>query len=142
MGLHGMSQKGFRMAVWVFAPVVFIAVAGICQARTYVINPEIPGATAAIKDESLQSNPTGRTLKTPTYAIGPDDPAPSQKVIKKVVQRFVPQRLRFNRISVNGSNVQPRVKFARDAEIFQGARIRNEPIRSDFFGKVADDLTP
>ena len=142
MGLRGMSQKGFLMAVWVFAPVVFIAVAGICQARTYVINPEIPGATAAIKDESLQSNPTGRTLKTPTYAIGPDDPAPSQKVIKKVVQRFVPQRLRFNRISVNGSNVQPRVKFARDAEIFQGARIRNESIRADFFGKVGDDLTP
>lgn len=142
MGFRGMNQKGFGLAAWVFVPAVLIALSGVCQARTYVINPDIPGSTAAIKDESLQSNPAGRTLKTPTYAIGPDDPAPRQKVIKKIVQRFVPQQLRFNRISVNGSTVQPRVKFARDAEIFQGARIRNEAIRADFFGKVADDLTP
>ncbi len=136
MRFFKINQMGFGLGVWVFA------LAGICEARTYVIDPEVPGSPAAIKDESVQSNPTGRTLKTPTFAIGPDDPAPSQKVIKKVVHRFVPQQLRFNRISVNGSNVQPRVKFARDAEIFQGDQIRNESMRADFFGKVSDDLTP
>ena len=110
--------------------------------RTYVVDPENAGAPAQIKDEALKSNPTGRMLRTPTFGLGSADSEPAVKVSKTVVYRYVPKRLRFNRISVNGYPVQPRVKFARDAEIFQGGRIRDESIRADFFGKVADDLSP
>lgn len=113
--------------------------------KTYVIDPEVPGAPASIKSGTMRSNPNGMTLRTPTMVVGPDDVQPARvapKVKKEVVTRYVPQRLRFDRLSVSGAPAQPRVKFTRDAELFQGARIHDEGVRADFYGKVADDLNP
>ena len=113
--------------------------------KTYVIDPENPGAPVFIKPDSMRSNPRGLTLKTPTMIVGRDDLEPARatpKVKREVVTRYVPQRLRFNRLSVSGAPAQPRVKFSRDAELFMGARIRDEGVRADFYGKVADDLNP
>ncbi len=142
MKFMAFNEGRLAPTVHILGALLISAVATLGEARTYVVNPDIPGAPATIKDESQRSNPTGRTLKTPTFAVGPEDPEPIQVVTKKIVQRYAPQHLRFNRISVNGSTAEPRVKFARDAEIFQGAGIRDESIRADFFGKVAADLTP
>lgn len=149
MGIESTTQIRFWRRIWVallgLASWMPSAVAGASGQKTYVIDAEDRGAPVSIKDESMRSNPAGFTLKTPTFEVGPDVPDGARKsarVKKQVITRYVPQRLRFDRISVNGQPAQPRVKFSRDAEIFQGGRIRDESMKADFYGKVVSDLNP
>ncbi len=128
----------FQMASYCFA-------AHAAGPKTYVVDGEDPGAPVSIKPDSMRSNPSGKTIKTPTMIVGREDAEPARatpRVKREVVTRYVPQRLRFDRLSVNGAPAQPRVKFSRDAELFMGGRIRDEGVKADFYGKVADDLNP
>lgn len=98
---------------------------------------------ARINVDTVDQDPAVKVLRSPSYEVNDLAPQkPKTVVVKQSVPRYVPQRLRFDRISITGNPVEPRVRFRRDPEIFSTGSLKGEKIRGDFFQKVTDDLNP
>lgn len=106
-------------------------------------NPAQPAQIGASEARAATGNTTRRMLRTPTLEVtAPETKSRQTVVVRKTVPRYVPQRLRFDRVSIVGNPVEPRIRFQRDPEIFSMDGIKGEKIRGDFLRKVADDLNP
>jgi hypothetical protein len=113
------------------------------SSRSWAVDSDNPMQPARINVDTVDQDPAVKVLRSPSYEVNDLAPQkPKTVVVKQSVPRYVPQRLRFDRISITGNPVEPRVRFQRDPEIFSTDSLTGEKIRGDFFQKVADDLNP